>query len=218
MNVFLLTSLPLVLKIYISVRYPQLRKIKRNYAYSAMALLGMAVFSSLYLTEEFILYKILEVNHKTSLSLAVSVLIKEHLYYYVFPILIFVFFSTFNPNSQLKNNPIFLLYFAFGIIFSKNLEIVIMNSKVFGMYEYIKIPILHMMELVFTALICERGVRLTVIHNTNGYKLIFMPLLLLEVTITILKVLILINMQFYSLVIATILVGVVFLNKHSLKL
>ncbi|WKC57765.1 hypothetical protein [Borrelia sp. P9F1] len=218
MNVFLLVSLPLVLKIYTLIKYPQLRKIKQKYAYSMLALLGMTAFSSLYLTEEFILYKILEINYRTILSLAISIFIKEHLYYYVFPILIFVFFSTFNPNSQIKNNPIFLIYFAFGIIFSKNLEIIIMNSKIFGTYEYIKMPALHIVELVFTAIICEKGIRLSVTRNINGYKLIFIPLLLLEVTITLLKVLILINMQLYSLVISIALMGIVFLNKNSLKL
>ncbi|WP_306701178.1 hypothetical protein [Borrelia sp. BU AG58] len=92
-----------------------------------------------------------------------------------------------------------------------------MNSKVFGTYEYIKIPMLHIMELVFTAIICERGVRLSVMHNTNGYKLIFVPLLLLEAIITLLKVLILINMQFYSLLIATAILGIMALNKKLLK-
>ncbi|UER67386.1 hypothetical protein LKV13_00930 [Borrelia sp. BU AG58] len=217
MNIFLLVSLPLVLAIYTSIRYPLLRKIKRNHTYSMISLFGMTIFFSLYLVEEFILYKTLEINYRTSLCLAISILIKEHLYYYVFPLLIFIFFFTFNPNSQLKNSPLSLLYFAFGVIFAKNLELIIMNSKVFGTYEYIKIPMLHIMELVFTAIICERGVRLSVMHNTNGYKLIFVPLLLLEAIITLLKVLILINMQFYSLLIATAILGIMALNKKLLK-
>ncbi|AYE36079.1 hypothetical protein DB313_00955 [Borrelia turcica IST7] len=217
MNIFLLISLPLALKIYTLIKYPQLKQVRQNYIYLMLILFGMTIFFSLYLTEEFILYKILETNYKTNLSLAISIFIKEHLYYYIFPLLIFIFFFTFNPNSLLKKNPIFLIYFAFGLIFSKNLELIIMNSKVFGTYEYIKIPILHIIELVSTAMICERGIRISVIHTINGYKLIFIPLLLLEVIITLLKVLILINMEFYALVISITLMGIIVLNKKSLE-
>ncbi|WP_232535923.1 hypothetical protein [Borrelia sp. A-FGy1] len=218
MNIFLLVSLPLVLRIYTLIKYPQLKKVKQNYIYLMIALFGITIYFSLYLTEELILYKALEINYKTKLSLAISIFIKEHLYYYIFPLLTFIFFFTFNSDSALKKKPIFLIYFAFSLTFSKNLELIISNSKVFSTYEYIKIPILHIIKFISTAIICERGINFSIIHNINGYKLILIPLLLLEAIITTLKVLILINMQFYALSISTILLVIIALNRSSLKL
>ncbi|WP_445435847.1 hypothetical protein [Candidatus Borreliella tachyglossi] len=216
MSIFLLISLPLVLKIYILTKHPTLRTINQNYIYSTIILFAITIFSSLYLAEEFILYKILEINYTTKLSLATSIFIKDQVYYYIFPLLIFTFFFTFNPNSILKKNPIFLIYFAFGVLFAKNLELIIANSKVFGTYEYIKIPLLHITELVCTAIICERGISLSMKQNINGYKIIFIPILFLEIIITLLKVLILINMQIYAVIVLIIILGTIILSKRTI--
>ncbi|AAX16708.1 hypothetical protein [Borrelia hermsii] len=216
MNIFLLTSLPLVFKIYMLIKHPQLKPIRQSYINSTSILLAMTIFSLLYLTEEFILYKNLLINYQTKFSLAYSIFVKEQIYYYVFPLFIFTFFFTFNPNSLLKKNPIFLIYFAFGLLLSKNLALIITNSKVFGTYEYIKIPLLHILELIFTAMICEKGIRLHITQNINGYQLIFVPILILEAIITLLKVLILINAQIYALMISIILLGIIILNKKTI--
>ncbi|AHH12205.1 Hypothetical protein BHO_0096400 [Borrelia hermsii YBT] len=216
MNIFLLASLPLVFKIYMLIKHPQLKPIRQSYINSTSILLAMTIFSLLYLTEEFILYKNLLINYQTKFSLAYSIFVKEQIYYYVFPLFIFTFFFTFNPNSLLKKNPIFLIYFAFGLLLSKNLALIITNSKVFGTYEYIKIPLLHILELIFTAMICEKGIRLHITQNINGYQLIFVPILILEAIITLLKVLILINAQIYALMISIILLGIIILNKKAI--
>ncbi|UPA11884.1 hypothetical protein [Borrelia venezuelensis] len=216
MNVFLLISLPLVFKIYMIINHPQLKLIKQNYIHATSILFAMTIFSLLYLIEEFILYKSLLINYQTKFSLAYSIFIKEQIYYYVFPLFIFTFFFTFNPNSLLKKNPIFLIYFAFGLILSKNLALIITNSKAFGTYEYIKIPLLHILELIFTAIICEKGIRLHITQNINGYQLIFVPILILEVIITFLKVLILTNAQIYALITLIILLGITIVNKKAI--
>ncbi|AHH13689.1 hypothetical protein bhYOR_000184 [Borrelia nietonii YOR] len=216
MNIFLLASLPLVFKIYMLIKHPQLKPIRQNYINSTSILLAMTIFSLLYLTEEFILYKNLLISYQTKFNLAYSIFIKEQIYYYVFPLFIFTFFFTFNPNSLLKKNPIFLIYFAFGLLLSKNLALIITNSKVFGTYEYIKIPLLHILELIFTAMICEKGIRLHITQNINGYQLIFVPILILEAIITLLKVLILINAQIYALITSIILLGIIILNKKAI--
>ncbi|BDU63130.1 hypothetical protein BOFE_06700 [Candidatus Borrelia fainii] len=213
MNIFLLTSLPLVFKIYMIIKHPQLKLIKQNYIHAISILLAMTIFSLLYLTEEFILYKSLLINYQTKFSLAYSIFIKEQIYYYVFPLFIFTFFFTLNPKSLLKKNSIFLIYFAFGLIFSKNLTLIITNSKVFGTYEYIKIPLLHILELIFTAIICEKGICLHITQSINGYQLIFVPILILEAIITFLKVLILTNAQIYALITLIILLGITIINK-----
>ncbi|AHE62527.1 hypothetical protein [Borrelia parkeri] len=216
MNIFLLTSLPLVFKIYMIIKHPQLKLIKQNYIHATSILFAITIFSLLYLIEEFILYKSLIINYQTKFSLAYSIFIKEQIYYYVFPLFIFTFFFTFNPNSLLKKNPIFLIYFAFGLILSKNLALIITNSKVFGTYEYIKIPLLHILELIFTAIICEKGIRLHITQNINGYQLIFAPILILEAIITFLKVLILTNAQIYTLITLIILLGITIVNKKAI--
>ncbi|AAX17528.1 hypothetical protein [Borrelia turicatae] len=216
MNIFLLISLPLVFKIYMIINHPQLKLIKQNYIHATSILFAMTIFSLLYLIEEFILYKSLLINYQTKFSLAYSIFIKEQIYYYVFPLFIFTFFFTFNPNSLLKKNPIFLIYFAFGLILSKNLALIITNSKVFGTYEYIKIPLLHILELIFTAIICEKGIRLHITQNINGYQLIFVPILILEAIITFLKVLILTNAQIYALITLIILLGITIVNKKAI--
>ncbi|WP_421622905.1 hypothetical protein R5397_03465 [Borrelia sp. MN22-0132] len=216
MNIFLLTSLPLVFKLYMIIKHPQLKLIKQNYIHATSILFAMTIFSLLYLIEEFILYKSLLINYQTKFSLAYSIFIKEQIYYYVFPLFIFTFFFTFNPNSLLKKNPIFLIYFAFGLILSKNLALIITNSKVFGTYEYIKIPLLHILELIFTAIICEKGIRLHITQNINGYQLIFIPILILEAIITFLKVLILTNEQIYALITLIILLGITIVNKKAI--
>lgn len=102
MNIFLLASLPLVFKIYMLIKHPQLKPIRQNYINSTSILLAMTIFSLLYLTEEFILYKNLLISYQTKFNLAYSIFIKEQIYYYVFPLFIFTFFFTFNPNSLLK--------------------------------------------------------------------------------------------------------------------
>ncbi|ANF33687.1 hypothetical protein A7978_00915 [Borrelia turicatae] len=216
MNIFLLISLPLVFKIYMIINHPQLKLIKQNYIHATSILFAMTIFSLLYLIEEFILYKSLLINYQTKFSLAYSIFIKEQIYYYVFPLFIFTFFFTFNPNSLLKKKPIFLIYFAFGLILSKNLALIITNSKVFGTYEYIKIPLLHILELIFTAIICEKGIRLHITQNINGYQLIFVPILILEAIITFLKVLILTNAQIYALITLIILLGITIVNKKAI--
>ncbi|AJA58378.1 hypothetical protein [Borrelia miyamotoi] len=217
MNIFLLVSLPLAFKIYMKIKHSHLKLIKQSYIHAMLILSAMTIFSLLYLTEEFILYKTLLINYQTKFSLASSIFIKEQIYYYVLPLFIFTFFFTFNPNSLLKKNPIFLTYFAFGLIFSKNLELIITNSKVFGTYEYIKIPLLHILELISTAIICTKGIHLNMIQSTNGYKLIFIPILILEAIITLLKVLILTNAQAYALTILIIILGISILNKKFIK-
>ncbi|ACH93146.1 hypothetical protein [Borrelia duttonii] len=216
MNVFLIVSLPLVLKIYMQIKHPQLKLIKQTYTYAMSILLAATIFSLLYLIEEFILYKNLLINYQTKFDLIYSIFIKEQIYYYIFPLFIFTFFFTLNPNSLLRNNPIFLIYFAFGLVFSKNISLLITNSKVFGTYEYIKIPLIHMLELIFTAIICEKGIRLHLTQNINGYQAIFIPILTLEIIITLLKVFILINQQIYSLAISLILLGITILNKKAI--
>ncbi|AHH08152.1 hypothetical protein baBA2_000182 [Borrelia anserina] len=217
MNIFLLTSLPLVLKIYMLIKHHQSKLIKQKYILATSILLAMTIFFLLYLMEEFILYKRLLINYQTKSSLAYSIFIKEQIYYYVLPLFIFTFFFTFNPNSLLKKNPIFLIYFAFGLIFSKNLTLIITNSKVFGTYEYIKIPLLHILEFIFTAIICEKGINLYITQNMNGYQLIFIPILALETIITLLKVLILINSQIYVLIIFIILLGITIFHKKAIR-
>nr|WP_084538469.1 hypothetical protein [Borrelia persica] len=216
MNIFLLVSLPLTLKIYMQIRHPQLKLIKQNYAYAMSILLAITIFSLLYLTEEFILYKNLLINYQTKFSLMYSIFIKEQMYYYIFPLLIFTLFFTLNPSSLLKNNPIFLIYFAFGIIFAKNISLIIASNKVFSTYEYIQIPLIHMLELILTAIICENGMRLHITQNINGYQAIFVPILILEIIITLLKACILINEQIYSLIILIILLGITILSKKTI--
>ncbi|AHH10345.1 hypothetical protein bcCo53_000184 [Borrelia coriaceae] len=216
MNIFLLTSLPLVLKIYMLIKHAELKLIKQNYINAISVLFAMTFFALLYLTEEFILYKNLLINYQTKFKLAHSIFIKEQVYYYIFPLFIFTFLFTFNPNSFLKKNPIFLIYFAFGLIFSKNLALIITNSKVLGTYEYIKLPLLHIIELIFTAIICEKGIHLYVTQNINGYQLIFIPILILEAIITLLKVLILTNEQMYALIISIILLSITIIKKKSI--
>ncbi|BCR21627.1 hypothetical protein [Borrelia sp. HM] len=215
MNLFLLVSLPLAFKIYMIVKHPNIKLIKKSYIHLLLILYAMTIFSLLYLIEEFILYRTLIINYQTKLSLAASIFIKEQIYYYTFPLFIFTFFFTFNPNSILKTNPIFLTYFAFGLILSQNLELIITNSKVFGTYEYIKIPLLHIIELISTAIICERGIYLHKTRKINGYKSIFIPILILEAIITFLKVLILTNIQIHILTILIIIlvITVLILNK-----
>lgn len=65
-------------------------------------------------------------------------------------------------------------------------------------------------------MICEKGIRLHITQNINGYQLIFVPILILEAIITLLKVLILINAQIYALITSIILLGIIILNKKAI--
>ncbi len=158
MSLFLLTSLPLILKIYINTQLKQ-SKTKNTQAHILAIFFAITIFSFLYLTQEFILYRSFELNYTSRINLGISIFIKEHLYYYILPLLIFIFFFTLNETSSFNKNSTILIYFAFGLIFSKNLEIVILNSKIFGIYEYIELPILNAIELIFSAIIFEKKVK-----------------------------------------------------------
>ncbi len=158
MSLFLLTSLPLILKIYINTQLKQ-SKTKNTQAHILAIFFAITIFSFLYLTQEFILYRSFELNYTSRINLGISIFIKEHLYFYILPLLIFIFFFTLNETSSFNKNSTILIYFAFGLIFSKNLEIVILNSKIFGIYEYIELPILNAIELIFSAIIFEKKVK-----------------------------------------------------------
>lgn len=158
MSLFLLTSLPLILKIYINTQLKQ-SKTKNTQAHILAIFFAIIIFSFLYLTQEFILYRSFELNYTSRINLGISIFIKEHLYFYILPLLIFIFFFTLNETSSFNKNSTILIYFTFGLIFSKNLEIVILNSKIFGIYEYIELPILNAIELIFSAIIFEKKLK-----------------------------------------------------------
>ncbi len=103
MSLFLLTSLPLILKIYMNIRLKQ-SQTKNTQAHVLAIFLAITMFSFLYLTKEFILYRSFELDYTSRISLGISIFIKEHLYYYIFPLLIFIFFFTLNENSLFKKN------------------------------------------------------------------------------------------------------------------
>ncbi len=121
MSLFLLTSLPLILKIYMNIRLKQ-SQTKNTQAHVLAIFLAITMFSFLYLTKEFILYRSFELDYTSRISLGISIFIKEHLYYYIFPLLIFIFFFTLNENSLFKKKLTILIYFTFGLIFSKKLR------------------------------------------------------------------------------------------------
>ncbi|WKC87881.1 hypothetical protein [Borreliella japonica] len=211
MSLFLLTSLPLILKIYINTQLRQ-NKTKNTQAHSLAIFFAITIFSFLYLTQEFILYRSFELNYTSPISLGISIFIKEHLYYYIFPLLIFIFFFTLNENSSFKKNLTILIYFAFGLIFSKNLEIIILNSKIFGLYEYIQLPILNAIELIFSAIIFEKKIKKCQKYSVKEYKIIFLPILFLELFIATLKTLILTNMGIYALIIFSLILIIIAIN------
>ncbi len=93
MSLFLLTSLPLILKIYINTQLKQ-SKTKNTQAHILAIFFAITIFSFLYLTQEFILYRSFELNYTSRINLGISIFIKEHLYYYILPLLIFIFFFT----------------------------------------------------------------------------------------------------------------------------
>ncbi|QFI14943.1 hypothetical protein DB723_00925 [Borrelia maritima] len=177
------------------------------------------MFCFLYLTQEFILYRLFELNYASRTSLGISIFIKEHLYYYIFPLLIFLFFFTLNENSSLEKNLTILIYFAFGLIFSKNLEIIILNSKIFGIYEYIELPILNAMELISSAIIFKKKIKKCQQYSLKEYKIILSPILFLGLFIATLKTLILTNMRIHAFIIFTlILIFIAFIainNKNT---
>ncbi|WPM06106.1 YIP1 family protein [Borreliella sinica] len=217
MNLFLLTSLPLILQIYMSTQLRQ-NKTKNTQAHALAIFFAITIFSFLYLTQEFILYKSFELDYTSRISLGISIFIKEHLYYYIFPLLIFIFFFTLNENSSFKKKITILIYFAFGLIFSKNLEIAILNSKTFEIYEYIELPILNAVELIFSAIIFEKKIKKCQKCSAKEYKIILLPILFLGLFITILKTLILTNMRIYALIIfALILILIVINIKYARK-
>ncbi|AIJ29561.1 YIP1 family protein [Borreliella valaisiana] len=217
MNLFLLTSLPLILKIYMNTQFKQ-SKTKNIQAHALVIFLAITIFSFLYLTQEFILYKSFELNYTSRITLGISIFIKEHLYYYIFPLLIFIFFFTLNENSSFRKNLTILIYFAFGLIFSKNLEIVILNSKIFGIYEYIELPILNAIELIFSAIIFEKTFKKCQKYSAKEYKIILSPILFLGLFIATLKTLILTNMGIYALTIfALVLIFITINNKYAKK-
>lgn len=217
MNLFLLTSLPLILKIYMNIQLKQ-SKAKNTQAHVLAIFFAITFFSFLYLTQEFILYRPFELNYTSIIGLGISIFIKEHLYYYIFPLLIFIFFFTLNENSSFRVNLTILIYFAFGLIFSKNLEIAILNSKVFGIYEYIELPILNAIELIFSAIIFEKKIKKCQKYSVKEYKIILSPILFLGLFITTLKTLILTNMRIYALTIfALVLILIAINNKYVRK-
>ncbi|WP_301409617.1 hypothetical protein [Borreliella tanukii] len=217
MNLFLLTSLPLILKIYMNTQLKQ-SKTKNAQAHVLVIFFAITIFSFLYLTQEFILYRSFELNYTSRISLGISIFIKEHLYYYIFPLLIFIFFFTLNENSSFRKNLTILIHFAFGLIFSKNLEIAILNSKIFGVYEYIELPIINTIELIFSAIIFEKTIKKCQKYSVKEYKIILSPILFLGLFIATLKTLILTNMGIYTLIIfALVLIFIAINNKYARK-
>nr|WP_267505723.1 hypothetical protein [Borreliella garinii] len=217
MSLFLLTSLPLILKIYINTQLKQ-SKTKNTQAHILAIFFAITIFSFLYLTQEFILYRLFELNYTSRINLGISIFIKEHLYYYILPLLIFIFFFTLNETSSFNKNSTILIYFTFGLIFSKNLEIVILNSKIFGIYEYIELPILNAIELIFSAIIFEKKVKKCQIYSLIEYKIILSPILFLGLFIATLKTLILTNMSIYALImLALVLIFIATNNKYARK-
>lgn len=217
MSLFLLTSLPLIFKIYITTQLKQ-SKTKNTQAHILAIFFAITIFSFLYLTQEFILYRSFELNYTSRISLGISIFIKEHLYYYIVPLLIFIFFFTLNETSSFNKNSTILIYFAFGLIFSKNLEIVILNSKIFGIYEYIELPILNAIELIFSAIIFEKKIKKCQKYSLKEYKIILSPIIFLGLFIATLKTLILTNMSIYALImLALVLIFIATNNKYARK-
>ncbi|OJH15605.1 membrane protein, partial [Borreliella bissettiae] len=111
-----------------------------------------------------------------------------------------------------------LIYFTFGLIFSKNLEIIILNSKIFGIYEYIELPILNAIELIFSATIFEKKIKNCQKYSVKEYKIILSPIIFLGLFIAILKTLILTNMRIYALIIlGLVLIYIAINNKYTRK-
>ncbi|AFT83524.1 hypothetical protein BgCN_0189 [Borreliella garinii NMJW1] len=217
MSLFLLTSLPLIFKIYMNTQLKQ-SKTKNTQAHILAIFFAITIFSFLYLTQEFILYRSFELNYTSRISLGISIFIKEHLYYYIVPLLIFIFFFTLNETSSFNKNSTILIYFAFGIISSKNLEIVILNSKIFGIYEYIELPILNAIELIFSAIIIEKKIKKCQKYSLKEYKIILSPIIFLGLFIATLKTLILTNMSIYALImLALVLIFIATNNKYARK-
>lgn len=217
MSLFLLTSLPLIFKIYMNTQLKQ-SKTKNTQAHILAIFFAITIFSFLYLTQEFILYRSFELNYTSRISLGISIFIKEHLYYYIVPLLIFIFFFTLNETSSFNKNSTILIYFAFGLIFSKNLEIVILNSKIFGIYEYIELPILNAIELIFSAIIFEKKIKKCQKYSLKEYKIILSPIIFLGLFIATLKTLILTNMSIYALImLALVLIFIATNNKYARK-
>ncbi|WP_215538408.1 hypothetical protein [Borreliella bavariensis] len=217
MSLFLLTSLPLIFKIYMNTQLKQ-SKTKNTQAHILAIFFAITIFSFLYLTQEFILYRSFELNYTSRISLGISIFIKEHLYYYIVPLLIFIFFFTLNETSSFNKNSTILIYFAFGLIFSKNLEIVILNSKIFGIYEYIELPILNAIELIFSAIIFEKKIKKCQKYSLKEYKIILSPIIFLGLFIATLKTLILTNMSIYTLImLVLVLIFIATNNKYTRK-
>ncbi|WP_215535167.1 hypothetical protein [Borreliella bavariensis] len=217
MSLFLLTSLPLIFKIYMNTQLKQ-SKTKNTQAHILAIFFAITIVSFLYLTQEFILYRSFELNYTSRISLGISIFIKEHLYYYIVPLLIFIFFFTLNETSSFNKNSTILIYFAFGLIFSKNLEIVILNSKIFGIYEYIELPILNAIELIFSAIIFEKKIKKCQKYSLKEYKIILSPIIFLGLFIATLKTLILTNMSIYALImLALVLIFIATNNKYARK-
>ncbi|WP_172964382.1 hypothetical protein [Borreliella turdi] len=217
MSLFLLTSLPLILKIYMNTQLKE-SKAKNTQAHVLATFFAITIFSFLYLTQEFILYRSFDLNYTSRISLGITIFIKEHLYYYIFPLLIFMFFFTLNENSSFKKNSTILIYFTFGLIFSKNLEIAILNSKIFGIYEYIELPILNAIELIVSSIIFEKKIEKGQKYSAKAYKIILSPILFLGLFITTLKTLILTNMSLYAFIIfASALIFIAINNKYAKK-
>lgn len=217
MSLFLLTSLPLIFRIYMNTQLKQ-SKTKNTQAHILAIFFAITIFSFLYLTQEFILYRSFELNYISRISLGISIFIKEHLYYYIVPLLIFIFFFTLNETSSFNKNSTILIYFAFGLIFSKNLEIVILNSKIFGIYEYIELPILNAIELIFSAIIFEKKIKKCQKYSLKEYKIILSPIIFLGLFIATLKTLILTNMSIYALImLALVLIFIATNNKYARK-
>nr|WP_267506909.1 hypothetical protein [Borreliella bavariensis] len=217
MSLFLLTSLPLIFKIYMNTQLKQ-SKTKNTQAHILAIFFAITIFSFLYLTQEFILYRSFELNYTSRISLGISIFIKEHLYYYIVPLLTFIFFFTLNETSSFNKNSTILIYFAFGLIFSKNLEIVILNSKIFGIYEYIELPILNAIELIFSAIIFEKKIKKCPKYSLKEYKIILSPIIFLGLFIATLKTLILTNMSIYALImLALVLIFIATNNKYARK-
>lgn len=194
-------------------------KTKNTQAHILTIFFAITIFSFLYLTQEFILYRSFELNYTSRINLGISIFIKEHLYYYILPLLIFIFFFTLNETSSFNKNSTILIYFAFGIIFSKNLEIVILNSKIFGIYEYIELPILNAIELIFSAIIFEKKIKKCQKYSLKEYKIILSPILFLGLFIATLKTLILTNISIYALImlVALVLIFIATNNKYARK-
>ncbi|WP_215540237.1 hypothetical protein [Borreliella bavariensis] len=217
MSLFLLTSLPLIFKIYMNTQLKQ-SKTKNTQAHILAIFFAITIFSFLYLTQEFILYRSFELNYTSRISLGISIFIKEHLYYYIVPLLIFIFFFTLNETSSFNKNSTILIYFAFGLILSKNLEMVILNSKIFGIYEYIELPILNAIELIFSAIIFEKKIKKCQKYSLKEYKIILSPIIFLGLFIATLKTLILTNMSVYALImLALVLIFIATNNKYNRK-